>query len=96
MKHEFSQQILEKFSNQIPWQSVQLGPKCFRRTDGTKDMTKLIVVLLNFAKAPKQKKKKILGICQIGKESLHKVAVNFFKAYVHCSVTRMGDGEGGV
>ena len=38
---------------QISWKSVQWGPSCSMRTDGSTDMTMLTAAFRNFANAPK-------------------------------------------
>ena len=59
MKLEFSQQIFEKYSNikfnENPYSGKRVVP-C-GRTNGRTEMTALIVVFRNFAKAQKEKKK---------------------------------------
>ena len=60
MKLEFSRHIFEKILKyQISWKSVQWEPSFSVRTDGPTDMTKLIVALHDFAKAPKNVLKRI-------------------------------------
>ena len=74
MKLEFSQQIFEKFSNQISRKSVQLEPNCSIRT-GRHDEANS-----RFSQLCKRAKNDLA--CQIGKESLHKVAVSFFGGHI--------------
>jgi hypothetical protein len=61
MKLQFAQQILKKSSNvQLLRKSVQWEPSFStgtrNQTDGQTDVTKLLVALQNFAKAPKMVK----------------------------------------
>jgi hypothetical protein len=66
MRHKFSQNIFEKYSNNkirenpscgsegVPRERTHTDGQTDRRTDGMRDMTKLIVVYCNFAKDPKK------------------------------------------
>jgi hypothetical protein len=63
MKLEFSQQIIEKYSNikfhKNPFIGTQVVP-CEKRTDGQTDMTNLTVTFRNFANVPNDETVRLL------------------------------------
>jgi hypothetical protein len=50
----FSTDFQKLFKYKISWKYFHCQPSCSMRTDGRKDMTKLIVAFCHFSKAPKK------------------------------------------
>jgi len=56
----FSTDFRKVLKYEISWESVQLQPSCYTRTERQTDMTKLAVAVRNFVNAPKKGERQLL------------------------------------